>query len=437
MPQSFNTKEYAVYLPAINSGYANFLTKKIPADRSFPNGLDIKDFCVWNKKSKLFYHPFLLHSIGNFSALSTINNSVTQAGRNDFTFVGDSGGYQIGSGALAGFKGLHKGMSAQDAMTVWAGAYDVKKWIVSWLDAYADYAMTLDMPLWATDPKQGKDSPFNKCTVSELLAMTVDNLKFIDLHGRKRTKWLNVVQGLDEQSTKDWWDGVKFFKCSGYALAGGAGAKGGLAQVIRTTRMMHDEGYLRSGQDWLHALGVSTPVWAIMLTKIQNCLRKDNPNLTISYDSSSPFQTAGKFEQPNYTVPYTNEISSWNIKTAKSNTIQRFSFVGSTDPFPYNSPLGQLMSLGHINVREELYSKKQFDTISNMLLTNHNIWVYLDAFERANDETFKNKQMSNVPQRYIDAIAVIDDVFNSSNWHSILVQNQALLDSVAASQYKT
>lgn len=433
MVQSFNTRDYAIYLPAVNTGYANFLTKPIPANRPFPAGLAIEDFCIWNKNSRLFYHPYLLHSIGNFSALSTVNNSITQAASGDFTLVGDSGGYQIGSGALKGVAGFSKGMSAKAAMAKWQAAHDVRKWIVSWLDTYTDYAMTIDMPLWALDPKQGKNSPFHKCTAKEMLDMTVENLKFIDLYGRNRTKWLNVIQGTDQQSTIDWWNGVKHFKCAGYAI--GAGGEGGLAQVIRTTRMMHEQGYLEDGQDWIHALGVSTPVWAVIFTKIQSCLRNTNPKLTISYDSSSPFQTAGKFEAPNYTVPLTNKVSSWSIKTGKSKDIQRFDLVNSKEPFPYDSPLGRLMQLGHVNVRDDLFGKKQFDTISNMMLTNHNIWVYLDAFERANDAVFKDPQQSNVPQRYIDAMDVIDEVFVNPNWPALMIKHKAVLDAVAKSQY--
>jgi hypothetical protein len=433
MAQSFNTKDYAIYLPAINTGYANFLTKPIPQGRPFPAGLAIEDFCIWNKNSKLFYHPYLLHSIGNFNALSTVNNSITQAASGDFTLVGDSGGYQIGSGALKGVEGFKKGMSAKAAMAKWRNAHDVRKWIVSWLDTYTDYAMTIDMPLWALDPKQGKNSPFHKCTAQELLDMTIENLKFIDLYGRKRTKWLNVIQGIDQQTTIDWWNGVKDFKCSGYAI--GAGGEGGLAQVIRTTRMMHEQGYLNAGHDWIHALGVSTPLWAILLTKIQNCLRVTNPNLTVSYDSSSPFQNGGKFEKPNYSVPFTNKVSSWSIKTGTTKSVQRFDLIGSKDPFPYNSPLGKVMELGHINVREELFGKKQFDTISNMLLTNHNVWVYLDAFDRANDAVFKDPQQSNVPQKYLDALDVMDEAFVTPNWQTLLTKHKDVLDAVSPSQY--
>jgi hypothetical protein len=433
MAQSFNTKDYAIYLPAINTGYANFLTKPIPQGRPFPAGLAIEDFCIWNKNSKLFYHPYLLHSIGNFNALSTVNNSITQAASGDFTLVGDSGGYQIGSGALKGVEGFKKGMSAKAAMAKWRDAHDVRKWIVSWLDTYTNYAMTIDIPLWALDPKQGKNSPFHKCTAQELLDMTIENLKFINLYGRKRTKWLNVIQGIDQQTTIDWWNGVKFFDCSGYAI--GAGGEGGLAQVIRTTRMMHEQGYLNAGHDWIHALGVSTPLWAILLTKIQNCLRATNPNLTVSYDSSSPFQNGGKFEKPNHSVPFTNKVSSWSIKTGTTKSVQRFDLIGSKDPFPYNSPLGKVMELGHINVREELFGKKQFDTISNMLLTNHNVWVYLDAFDRANDAVFKDPQQSNVPQKYLDALEVMDEAFVTPNWQTQLTKHKDVLDAVFPSQY--
>jgi hypothetical protein len=134
-------------------------------------------------------------------------------------------------------------------------------------------------------------------------------------------------------------------------------------------------------------------------------------------------------------VPFTKKVSSWRIKTGQSKDIQRFSYVGSKAPFPYKSPLGQVMQLEHINVREDLFSKKQFDTISNMLLTNHNIWVYLDAFDRANDAVFKDSQQSNVPQKYLDALDVIDEAFVTPNWQALLTKHKDVLDAVSPSQY--
>ena len=93
------------------------------------------------------------------------------------------------------------------------------------------------------------------------------------------------------------------------------------------------------------------------------------------------------------------------------------------------------MELGHINVREELFGKKQFDTISNMLLTNHNVWVYLDAFDRANDAVFKDPQQSNVPQKYLDALEVMDEAFVTPNWQALLTKHKDVLDAVSPSQY--
>ena len=61
--------------------------------------------------------------------------------------MGDSGGYQVGTGALPDIKGWAK--HAKDPTTIstlWRSSR-VKEDILRRLDSHCDYAMTLDMPL--------------------------------------------------------------------------------------------------------------------------------------------------------------------------------------------------------------------------------------------------------------------------------------------------
>jgi hypothetical protein len=323
--------------------------------------------------------------------------------------VGDSGGFQIGKGTLKGYDALKTGMSAHDAEAAWVNADEVRNWIITWLETNCQYAMTLDMPLWATT-SDGADSPFHHCSVEQLTAMTVENLRYIESNRQGKTLWLNVVQGLDESSTKAWFDAVKWFRYGGWALAGNAGARGGLYNVLNTVLMMRDDDAFAPGQDWVHVLGVSTLGWAVVLTAIQRALRKSNPDLKISFDSSSPFQIAGRDEQVCYLPELGSHVSSWRIRMDQSP--QGEIYVGSKEPFAYESPLGRRMTLGDLNVYEGLYQKRRYDPISLAMLANHNVYVYLKAFDMANDAAFTSDLTVQVPRLYRQCIEAIGEAFD-------------------------
>jgi hypothetical protein len=261
--------DYAVYLPAVNEIYASSLIKPIPNNRPFPKSFELDDLAFWKKDTKLWHHAEYLHSIGQYSVGSTPDNVITRRGRTDGVLFGDSGGFQIGKGTLKGINGLNTGISAEDACDAWDNATDAKHWILGWLETYTNYAMTIDMPLWAT-LQENRSSPFHRCSVKQLTDMTVDNLHFIDRYRKNQTKWLNVLQGPDTAGVVDWWNAVKWFDCEGYALGGCAGYRGGLKSVLATVLMLRDDNAFRAGRDWIHALGVSTAKWAVVLAPVEN-----------------------------------------------------------------------------------------------------------------------------------------------------------------------
>lgn len=217
--------DYAVYLPAVNKNFPLEVLKPLPPARPFPAGLTLADLIFWDRGNQLWHYSHVLHSLGGHRVGTTPDNAITRAGKTDFKLIGDSGGFQIGHGTLKGLKGFSASMDASAAESKWAEAYATKKWIVDWLELHTDYAMTIDMPTWAT--LKGKEaSPFHLCSLAQLTKMNVENLAFIDSHRKNRTKWLNVIQGNDTQSIQTWWKAVKWFECSGYALAGSAGIAG-------------------------------------------------------------------------------------------------------------------------------------------------------------------------------------------------------------------
>lgn len=419
-------EKYAVYLPAVQDGYASGVVRQIYKDRPLPTGVELKDLIYWDKSSKLWSHRYILYSIGQHPVGGVIDNAVTQGGRDDFLLLGDSGGYQIGTGALKGIDGLRDGMSADDAIRVWNSAYSAKSSIIDWLETYCNYAMTLDMPPWANDKKH-EGNPFNLCTFDQLKELTVGNLRFIDNHRKGRTKWLNVIQGLDQPTTEQWWNSVKWFECGGYAIAGSAGVTGGLHQLLTTVLMMRDDKAFRKGQ-WIHVLGVSTTRWAILLSAIQQQLQKhENPILRISYDSSSASRSGGVSQEITTPPMFDQHPSSWSFGSVDAPQGQKY--VGSTKPINLPSPLGQILTEGDLNIVEDEFQSGKFDTVSNLFLVNHNLYVYLKAFENANRIAFETDRQQ-MPDSWRSCLEFIERVFCAKDWRDELDENKPLLDAV-------
>lgn len=421
--------ETAVYLPAVQRTYATAASTRIELDRPLPADFSLEDLEFWSGTSRLWNHMALLHSIGAYTIGERMKGSLFNRGTRGFTFLGDSGGFQIGNGSLTGITGFSSGMDASDAIAAWKNNYEAKLWIIRWLDHYSDWAMTLDMPLWAMDAR-GKKSPFHKCTEDQLLQMTQENLKLIEEERGGRARWLNVVQGGEEGSIRRWWDGVKWFRRGGWALAGNAGWHGGIANVLSTVLMMRDEDAFVPGQDWLHVLGVSTAYWSVLLTAIQRELRAINPKIQVSYDSASPFIHGGRYDQ--YVLPpkLGTEPDDWALKSERMEGLAAFADAKSPIKFPAASPLGHRLMMHHLIVNEAEFSGRRPDTLSNIMLMNHNMWVYLDAARRANAAAFSDEK-SSIPHSLGAAIKVIKEAFAAGNWQQVLDANRKLLDDVA------
>ena len=418
----------AVYLPAVSDGYAAGVLKPLPIGRQFPRGIDLTDLIFWKRGNRLWHHREILHSIGLHPVGSAPDNAVTRMGNTDCLIVGDSGGFQIGKGSLSNYDKLYKGMTADNAIDAWSAAYPVRQWILGWLETNCHYAMTIDMPLWATK-KTGVDSPFHQCSVEQLTALTVENLQFIDSHRHDRTKWLNVVQGFDDATTRYWWDAVKWLDCAGYALAGGT--EGGVRHLLYKLLLMRDDGALAAGHDWIHVLGLSTPKWAILLSAVQKALRATvNPAVRISFDSASPFALAGKYERVALRPVYSRRPDDWTFKY--EDAPQSVKMVGSQAPFPHSSPLGDMLTLGDLCVNGGDWQRRAYDSISNLLLMNHNVWVFLTAFEEANRLAFAQPR-DRLPSQWGECLDFIAMIFACKNWQTDLADANSLLEAVSPS----
>ena len=426
--------KFAVYLPAMQYHYASAVdNNKLLKGRDFPKELKLTDLDFLNPKSKLWHYGYALYSAGQFTDALPKACAVTNRDKNKTTVLGDSGGFQIGKGTLRGTEHLKRAKTSAEVCQLWRESGDIRKWIVQWLEANSDYAMTIDMPLWAQSPSNSK-TPFHKCSVQELIDLSIGNLDYIKRNARGKTKWLNVLQGTTEQDSKQWWDAVKGYRMGGWALAGNVGWRGGLENVLRYVLTMRDDNAFDKGQDWMHVLGVSQPTWAVLLTAIQRAIRQhcDNDKFRVSYDSASPFQAGGRYQKVVRYPKFTKDIASWTMTMHEAPVNPIYADTGSEFHFPYPSPIGDLLTLNHLNIRGGEFQRGAYDTVSNHLLTNHNVWVYVRSFLEANELTFMRSSEADkaVPQKLIDMCAFIELILGEDRWQAKLKKEHLLLADI-------
>jgi hypothetical protein len=152
----------------------------------------------------------------------------------------------------------------------------------------------------------------------------------------------------------------------------------------------------------MHFLGTSKLEWAVLLTVIQRAVRKYvNPQFTISFDCASPFlATANGQVYHHIDLPHNDK---WCYRMSPIADDKKY----STDTRPYGqavvadglvnhfdeSPLSKLFTMkdiciyrpGDLNkIGKE--GKTSWDSFSYALLMGHNVWMHLEAVQRANRE---------------------------------------------------
>ena len=285
--------------------------------------------------------------------------------------------------------------------------------VVRWLDGVADYGMTLDIPTWVIHDKNASD----KCgitTLEEAVAATKYNNDYYMRHrkGAKNggMKVLNVLQGANHADADRWYDLMKDY-CNptkypdthfdGWAMGGQNMCDVHLV-LHRLVALRHDNLLQEGVHDWMHFLGTSKLEWAVLLTDIQRAVRKYvNPSFTISFDCASPFlATANGQVYHHIDLPHNDK---WCYRMSPIADDKKY----STDTRPYGqavvadglvdhfdeSPISLQLQMkdvcyyqpGMLNkIGKE--GKTSWDSFSYALLMGHNVWMHLEAVQRANRE---------------------------------------------------
>lgn len=439
---SERAKAYALYLPAMQRNSA----EKLANPRSYLGDADrtkrIKagELNWFEPDNRHWRYRWCLASAGHM-ALSTNESAITNRAGSTVV-LGDSGGYQIATGALPDIQEwLPYQNEPETIVKLWSRS-PVKRRIINWLDAHATYAMTIDMPLWVGMPKNANSSPFHRCSEKQLIDMSVENLEqLIDIRDEETgAKYLNVLQGFSSvpgdiagsiASEERWFEAVKRFELEGWSLGGDVGWRGGIYRVLRRILLLRDAGLLAGSREWIHVLGVSQMVWAVYLTAVQRGIRANGfGDFTVSFDSASPYMIAGRFQQYAVAPKVSANINDWVLRHKPLPMGYAVANANEPSPFPEFSPIAGKLTLQDLNPRKGEFAIKTTDDLSDELLCNHNVYIYLQAFLKANEAVFN--KVGESPQELMEATKFIERLFQVKDWAAELEARkdslQAILD---------
>ena len=251
MDKKEKQKEF-IYFPSLSAGgFASALIK----DEKLSSGVPCRFYS--DEYPKEWQHKYFLVTAGHYYKKMDIRAQMGLG--KDVLVFGDSGGYQIATGALK-------------------YSDDLREKIFHWLEANSDVAANLDIP-----PKTVYENQFEKCA-----EISYDNFAWFEKNQSGKTKFLNMLQG-SNPSEYDWWyHKFKHFEFSGWAI-------GGPQKLVdfmwALALMLKNREFENVQNEYLHLLGISKISDFFILSTIQKLLNKHYGNrIYVTTDSSSPGQ---------------------------------------------------------------------------------------------------------------------------------------------------
>jgi len=398
-------KDYAIFLPALSGFYATFIGKQrkeeyVEKNRiPFPNN-DMEGLNWLNRQKGIFQYHWTLYSAGH--AELDINKDapkelmIRERDRENSWLLGDSGGFQIGKGV---WEGDWKDPNCPKAQKK-------REQVLTWMDAYMDYGMILDIPAWVSRSPAGAKATGIDNYQDAVNATRINNDYFM----KNRTgacKFLNVLQGENHADAEDWYQQMKDYcdpkkytdHFNGWSMGGQNMCDVHL--VLKRLVALRFDGLLEKGKhDFMHFLGTSKLEWATLLTDIQRAVRKyHNPNFTITFDCASPFlatangQIYCELETKDRTKWVYRMVPSIDDKALATDTTsfgQAFVREGKHGSF-LDSPITQSLQAkdvciyapGDLNkIGKE--GKTSWDSFSYAIQMGHNVWSHINAVQEAN-----------------------------------------------------
>ncbi len=447
---NISNRDYARFLPAINSNFARILSEKSPFKDQhermpdcFPNGLQSINFLDEDKG--LFSYNWALYSAGH-AMLDIEKGDVSESfiqkrNKEKIILVGDSGGFQVAKGILKFPWGEFKESGGK--------CDNIRLKILKWLEHTADWSMILDVPGFGVNFDTGLKT-FKEC----LDYTCYNNDFFVKWRDPGTTKFLNVLQGSDFNTAEQWYQAVKKYSdpkiygenaFEGWSM-GGENMRWWYLILYRLIQMRDEK--LFENKNWMHFLGTGHLPSAIQITAIKRNLNKIYPDLEVSFDSASAFLAPAKglcYERNSFTP-------------------KRFSYIMGDakddkklihDESPYTTPFinkkkkltevaksvvmhptkDTFLKTNDICIRGYDYpNKTSWDVASYNFLMAHNTYMHITAVQNAN-KLADERNVDCVPKNLLEFVDLANEVFTSEKPMEMIENYKQLLNEVSTARY--
>jgi hypothetical protein len=353
----------AMYAPALQPGYISAASGN--NTRAMPGWMQATDLDFLKSNSPFFHHPVVLYSAGHISNYkSALPSMLSGKDESNTVILGDSGGYQYATGART--------LNSVSNLVP----------IFDWLVANTDIAVTFDVPPWTVYEENTRWTSWGEC-----LSDTLEYLTFIEQSNKDiKHPFLNVLQGASLNEAEKWYEAVKHFDFYGWAFAYETKYNFHIALSLIAMILRDFEDKYREGELWLHFLGVSDMQTFVLLNALQKQLRVrlGHDRVQITFDTSSPFQSAGKWGQHDDMPVFKNTLGRWQMSIPSIN-FGPLSQYSPCDPFPSNvaTVVANKLEMGDLIINKNDGRGNRFDSTSSALIANHNLQVQLDGFQEA------------------------------------------------------
>lgn len=123
-----------------------------------------------------------------------------------------------------------------------------------------------------------------------------------------------------------------------------------------------------------------------------------NTSIQISYDSSSPFQSAGVRQKIAQVPKLTSAASSWTIAVRDFPQSPKYQQKHEIEYLTNNiSPVTERFSINDMHSKKGEFAQTFLSTAGVHLLTNHNLYVYHKTAQDACDIVFKHQDVGRIP----------------------------------------
>ena len=352
-----------IYIPSLSAGaYATALKNNTIFFKDTPNAISSRYYSD-DFPEEFRYKYFLVTAGYHYKNLNYVESHDLS---NSFVF-GDSGGYQICMGRVKFTQKL-----LEDTFR--------------FLENNSTVAANLDIPT------KGKlNLSFEKC-----LELSFPNFKYFADNQSGKTKYLNVLHGLNPEQIETWYNQVKGMPFHGWAC----GSVYRKVNWMFTLAFLLKNGEFHNQNEYLHIFGLSGVLDLLICAQIQKSLNAIGSKVIITTDSSSPSLNAlyGAYVQG---VDYKN--TSWRqMKLLKNQGID----YNIDHPLPciFNCPI----------CRSVTYKDFQkYSTLETQYMILHNTIMYAREAELIQKMVYAPNEILStcLPKDVILLLDSIDRIF--------------------------